>query len=94
MHERITEAIQDRAIELELGTVQLDLHPLATERSATSRAMTRQGIENAQQRRGAQVEGAALELAHHAIHAVEPLGQVRRLAGLVDLRRRCAPDSC
>ena len=46
----------------------------------------RQRLEDAQQRRGAQLERASLQLAHHPVHAVERRGQLARA--------RRAPRAC
>ena len=91
VHERIGEPVEDRAVELELGAAQLHLDPHARALGDVARR-ARQRLEDAQQRRGAQLERAALQLADHAVHAVEALGERRVLARA--RRDACAPGSC
>ena len=82
--ERIVEAVEDRAVELELGARERDLHALADARGHLA-CDTRQVLHHAQQRRGAQRERASLEFADDAVHLVEAAREARVLTDAVGL---------
>ncbi len=77
--ERVVEAVEDRAVEFELGAGECHLDALAGAHRHFARD-ARKILHHAQQRRRAQRERAPLQLADHAIHLVEAAGEARVLA--------------
>jgi hypothetical protein len=86
VHERVAEAVEDRAIELELAARDLDLDALAEPLRDVARE-ARQRLHAAQQRRRAQRERAPLELPDRTVHAVEARGEHRAARGPLPARR-------
>jgi len=74
VHEGITEAVENRAVEFDLGADERKLDALAQPARNFARH-ARQRVDDPSQRSGAQFERAALEIAHDAIHPVEADGE-------------------
>jgi len=75
MQERLTQAIEDRSIELELGAYDLDLDTLAELlRNLPSRS--RQIFGHAYERGGPQLEDATLELGDTTVDPIEAIGDL------------------
>ena len=92
MDQRIAEPVENRAVQLELGAAQHHLDLLAQRFGDFARG-PRQRFENAQQRRRAQLEGAALQIADHALHAIERRRRARRNVAALRRAPRFAPGS-